>query len=91
VRRASSVVGSFQAKAANKGTAAFSAFRGKTEVVASGQNDATAPERESRSYSITSVAHARMYCAAVLGSFGWGLQQLISQFVVAGVALCRIF
>jgi hypothetical protein len=45
VRRASSVVGSFQAEAANKGTAAFSAFRGKAEVVASGQNDATDPLR----------------------------------------------
>jgi hypothetical protein len=28
---------------------------------------------------------------AFLGSFGWELQQLISQFVVAGVALCHIF
>jgi hypothetical protein len=32
----------------------------------------------------------RMYCPAFLESFGWGLQQLISQVVVAGVALCHI-
>lgn len=37
------------------------------------------------------VEPTRMYCPAFLGSFGWGLQQLISQFVVAGVALCHIF
>jgi hypothetical protein len=49
------------------------------------------PERKSRSYSITSVEPTRMYCPAFLGSFGWGLQQLISQFVVAGVALCHVF
>ena len=49
------------------------------------------PERKSRSYSITSVARIPMYCPAFLGSFGWGLQQLFSQFVVAGVALCHIF
>jgi hypothetical protein len=49
------------------------------------------PERKSRSYSITSVEPTRMYCPAFFGSFGWELQQLISQFVVAGVALCHIF
>jgi hypothetical protein len=49
------------------------------------------PERKSRSYSITSLEPTRMYCPAFLGSFRRGLQQLNSQFVVAGVALCHIF
>jgi hypothetical protein len=47
------------------------------------------PERKSRFDH--PVEPTRMYCPAFLGSFGWGLQQLISQFVVAGVALCHIF
>jgi hypothetical protein len=49
------------------------------------------PERKSRSDTITLVVRTGMYCPALSGSFAWGLQQLVSQFVVAGVALCHIF
>ena len=53
--------------------------------------DTIEPARKSRSYPITSVEPTRMYCPAFLGSLGWGLQQLISQVVVASVALGYIF
>jgi hypothetical protein len=53
--------------------------------------DTIEPERKSRSNSIASAEPTRMYHPAFLGSFGWELQQLISQFVVADVALCHIF
>ena len=36
-------------------------------------------------------AHPDVAPRVLRRSFGWGLQQLISQFVVAGVALCHIF
>ena len=36
-------------------------------------------------------SHPYVLPRVLMGSFGWGLQQLISQFVVAGVALCHIF
>jgi len=49
------------------------------------------PERKSRSYSITSVEPTRMLPRVLRGSSDWRLQQIISKFVVAGVALCHFF